>query len=396
MTDKTEQEVPFPSKEEAVLLRESAARALENLWKESDAPDTRIQSWIQPPTILAPTALKECRFFHHAGFLHVPNFVDIQECQRLKDHMAALVENEWHPEQTLESFGTDNEQNKARGDYFLESSDKVHYFCEPDALNKDGSSSLLEQYHSNKIAALNKAGHALHLQPGPFAEYSRSPKVRQLVQDLGWQDAVLPQSMYIFKQPRTGGAVYSHQDSTFLFTTPQQTCLGLWLALDEATLANGCLWVRPKSHHEPVRRHYQKRHDPPHVLPDNSCVTPPKLFDMVQLELEESLDSQKSENNISWDGALPGQGTARDLLDFGFVPMECRAGDLLAFTGQLDHLSLPNYSQDLPRHTYQLHLVESSRAGVAWSSSNWLQYPADKSFVRLAEEENVDASGTNV
>jgi ectoine hydroxylase-related dioxygenase (phytanoyl-CoA dioxygenase family) len=39
-------------------------------------------------------------------------------------------------------------------------------------------------------------------------------------------------------------------------TTPVQSCVGLWLALDDATLDNGCLWLRPKSHTEPVRRQY--------------------------------------------------------------------------------------------------------------------------------------------
>jgi hypothetical protein len=60
---------------------------------------------------------------------------------------------------------------------------------------------------------------------------------------------------YIFKQPLIGGEATSHQDSCFLFTTPRQTCIGLWLALQPATLANGCLWLRPGSHTEPVRRH---------------------------------------------------------------------------------------------------------------------------------------------
>ena len=45
--------------------------------------------------------------------------------------------------------------------------------------------------------------------------------------------------MYIFKQGKIGGEVTSHQDSTYLFTTPHQTCLGLWLALDDATVENG-------------------------------------------------------------------------------------------------------------------------------------------------------------
>ena len=62
--------------------------------------------------------------------------------------------------------------------------------------------------------------------------------------------------MYSFKQPRIGGEVTSHQDSTFLFTEPRQTCLGLWLALEKATEENGCVWGRPGSHNEPVRRRF--------------------------------------------------------------------------------------------------------------------------------------------
>lgn len=38
-----------------------------------------------------------------------------------------------------------------------------------------------------------------------------------------------------------------HQDNTFLYTDPL-TCIGLWVALEDATLENGCLWVLPKSH----------------------------------------------------------------------------------------------------------------------------------------------------
>lgn len=50
----------------------------------------------------------------------------------------------------------------------------------------------------------------------------------------------------------------SHQDSTFLYTTPRQTCLGLWLALEDTTLLNGCLWVRPGSQEESVRRCFRR------------------------------------------------------------------------------------------------------------------------------------------
>ncbi len=38
-----------------------------------------------------------------------------------------------------------------------------------------------------------------------------------------------------------------HQDSSFLHTEPD-TCIGLWVALQDARRDNGCLWVLPRSH----------------------------------------------------------------------------------------------------------------------------------------------------
>lgn len=52
------------------------------------------------------------------------------------------------------------------------------------------------------------------------------------------------QSMLIFKQPFVGGEVVPHQDSSFLATSPL-SCVGIWLALEDATRDNGCLWALP-------------------------------------------------------------------------------------------------------------------------------------------------------
>lgn len=38
-----------------------------------------------------------------------------------------------------------------------------------------------------------------------------------------------------------------HQDSTFINTKPL-SCVGLWWALEDVTIENGCLWVAPGSH----------------------------------------------------------------------------------------------------------------------------------------------------
>lgn len=53
--------------------------------------------------------------------------------------------------------------------------------------------------------------------------------------------------MIICKQPEIGGAVPSHQDSTFLFTEAP-SAVGFWYALEDATLENGCLSFLPGSH----------------------------------------------------------------------------------------------------------------------------------------------------
>lgn len=168
------------------------------------------------------------------------------------------------------------------------------------------------------------------------------------------------------------GTVHSHQDSTFLYTAPRQTCLGLWLALDDATLENGCLWARPGSHKEPLRRQFIRN---------------PSYFEQLELTVKPHVPQlkfvQHDENpKVHWDGGLP----KKSLLEEGFIPIEVKAGDLVTFCGTFDHLSLPNFS-NLPRHTFQLHLVEGPKEGITWSPENWLQYPEGEKFIRLVQED---------
>ena len=350
----------------------------------------------------------ECQYFDRNGFLYLPSFASISdEVIPMKDYMKFLVNERWHPlmnnekddnnkvmkDGSLTVFRTDKEQEKKQGssDYFLDSSNRIHFFAEKDAVDSENGSVILkEKYWKDKMAALNKSGHALHLpsenEKNPFHDYTTSTKIINLVDCLGWKDPVVPQSMYIFKQPHIGGAVTSHQDSTFLYTTPKQSCLGLWLALDDATLSNGCLWVRPKSHWESIRRKFKRNVN---YFEKRDLTQPQMIF--------ESLTTQ----DVAWEGALPGEegkhgnidGSKEDenedpykyipfLLSAGFIPIECKAGDLLVFNGALDHLSLANVS-DKQRHTFQLHLVEGSKAGVEWADTNWLQYPEGEQFLPL-------------
>ena len=77
--------------------------------------------------------------------------------------------------------------------------------------------------------------------------FSRTPALAALVDALGVREPRLMQSMYICKQPFIGGEVRCHQDATFLHTEPDRL-LGLWFALEDATVENGCLWALPGGH----------------------------------------------------------------------------------------------------------------------------------------------------
>ena len=120
---------------------------------------------------------------------------------------------------------------------------------------------------------------------------------------LGVAAPLLLQSMVIFKQPRIGGAVVCHQDASFLTTEPSSV-LGLWFALEDATVENGCLWALPGQHWSPLRSRFRR------------------------------------------DGR--GLGTEwydrRPWPEAGRVPIEAKHGTLVVLHGHLPHLSGPNRS----------------------------------------------------
>jgi len=138
--------------------------------------------------------------------------------------------------------------------------------------------------------------------------------------------------MYIFKQPRIGGVVDAHQDSTFLITEPSSV-IGLWFAVENATLDNGCLWVVPGSQSLPIRYHFVR---------DNSGGTtfvPPK------------------ETTAPYDLT-------------GSVPVPCEVGTMILLHGNLVHFSHDNKSS-MSRHAYTLHFIEA--LNCSYSKRNWLQ-----------------------
>ena len=262
------------------------------------------------------------------GYLLLPDFVDHSECVSLRSQADQLVER-FDPKEATSIFST-HEQSRTTDSYFLESGDKIRFFFEEDAFAPDGT------LRQSKERSINKIGHALHDLDKTFNDFSRSAKIESLVSALKIQDPLLVQSMYIFKQPNIGGEVTCHQDCTFIHTDPLST-VGLWFALEDATVENGCLWAIPAGHRRGLK----------------------SLWVRASAETMgfQTLDEQP------WD-------------EEKLTPLEVKKGTLIVLHGLLPHKSLANKSSK-SRHAYTLHVISS---GSQYSKENWLQRPASFPF----------------
>ena len=93
---------------------------------------------------------------------------------------------------------------------------------------------------------------------GVFAHFAHSPAVVDPVAELIAPDIDVFLSQFIFKTAGAWGQPW-HQDSFYFPFEPARPVVGVWLAVTEATLTNGCLHVLPGSHTEPVHTHVPDR-----------------------------------------------------------------------------------------------------------------------------------------
>lgn len=261
-------------------------------------------------------SVDQLAFYENNGYLVIPNFASRTEIKQLREEIGLVIADAAHNSKAI--FST-TEKVETDLTYFLESGDKIRCFFETER-NVDGS------------LAVNKVGHALHELNPVFTEFSSRPSYKNVARQLGNREPVILQSQYILKLPGVGGEVVPHTDSTFLYTDPE-SCLGFWLALDDATQENGCLWAVPGSQHIPLQERYVRTEDG----------TGTTFIPMV--EHLTAFDVSKK------------------------VALEVDAGDLVLLHGRLVHFSETNQSER-SRHAFVLHFVDNL---TTYPQNNWLQ-----------------------
>ncbi|NVB39203.1 phytanoyl-CoA dioxygenase family protein [Pseudenhygromyxa sp. WMMC2535] len=252
------------------------------------------------------------RFEEH-GYLVIPDFYPRERCDELRAAAEEIV-TAIDPARLEVEFDTHGQRHAQP--YFFESAGEIRAFLEP---KRDAGQ-----------PRVNKLGHALHDLHPLFDRFSRDPRLAALVTELGCAEPLLLQSMVIFKGPRVGAEVLAHQDATYLVTDPP-SAIGLWFALEDANMENGCLEVLPGAHREGLRSRFRREGDRCRTL----------LLD------------------------------PRPWPEQGWQPVEVPAGTLVAFDGLLPHRSTANRSPH-SRCAYTLHVIDGA---ASYASDNWLQRP---------------------
>jgi ectoine hydroxylase-related dioxygenase (phytanoyl-CoA dioxygenase family) len=157
--------------------------------------------------------------------------------------------------------------------------------------------------------------HQPHFISPVMQKYVRHPKICGILSQiiaahLPWWDGSVKcmQSMLFVKPPGFQGQAW-HQDEIYIPTRDRSLC-GAWIAMDEATIENGCLWVIPGSH----RTGY--------LFPQRS-----------------------HENADEFDFAPESHGFDES----EEVPVEVKTGAMVFFNGYLLHRSRKNRGQSLRR-----------------------------------------------
>jgi ectoine hydroxylase-related dioxygenase (phytanoyl-CoA dioxygenase family) len=195
--------------------------------------------------------------------------------------------------------------------------------------------------------------HQPHFISPVIERYARHPRICGVLSQIvaahlpAWDGSVkCMQSMLFVKGPDSPGQAW-HQDEIYIPTRDRSLC-GAWIALDDATRANGCLWVLPGSH----RTGY--------------------LYPQRQHEKLDEFDF--AEESFGFDDAAE-------------VPVEVPAGGVVFFNGYLLHRSRRNRSS-----VYRRALVNHYMN--AWSLLPWEvaegQRPAIADVRRIISVAGVD------
>lgn len=269
---------------------------------------------------------KACQHYNANGFVKIANYLTQDHCNQILKEIEKAQDN-LLKEIVEKSFPLVYFKNLNKNyEYFLNSAFENRIFFE------------------NNSEKPNKIGHAFHLFPKDYPKFNEafydSEALRGIFQGLGYAKPICAQTMYIAKAAEVGGEVQPHQDSTYLYTVNSEL-VGVWIALEDASQENGCLWGIPGSHKQP-------------------------LYSV--LKVDHNQKKGKIEK-FEVDGEIP------NFSENIYTPLPAKKGDALIFHGRFIHYSAPNTSNK-SRPAITFHAMEgASYRNIIYPDWNWLKLP---------------------
>ncbi len=93
-----------------------------------------------------------------------------------------------------------------------------------------------------------------HLVHARFAALIRDARLLDKVESIIGPALRLILCQGLYKKPHTGGEIAWHQDDYYFRVGKDNAVVSCWMAFDDATVDNGCMWVLPGAH-DRLREH---------------------------------------------------------------------------------------------------------------------------------------------
>jgi len=246
-------------------------------------------------------------FYNEYGYLIAPDLVSKQEIDLLKKEATAIFKGE---------------RGKVEGMLPV--------------LPGESDAEVLKKY---------VAIHFPHKISDTIYDFLFHPRLVAILKGLVSPNLKCMQSMLFVKAPGKAGQAW-HQDE-FYIPTRDKSLIGAWIAIDDATVKNGCLWIIPGRPGFIMRR------------------TPNKSNEYADVDTIDVSDIDPKQN----------------------IPVEVKSGSVVFFNGYTLHSSLRNKTTDCFRTALVLHYM-SAESMLPWDQDGKLPSTEDlRDIVLVAGED---------